>query len=524
MRTRGARLALVLGLILSGDARAQSLFEAELTGAAEIPGPGLRQGSALATLTVESRTLTLTITPYGFADRMAVHIHKGDAGATGRLLVEFPWVSAANGFPVTVTAQTPAPFPAKVAANPEHCYAEIHTSRYPAGAARGQLHARPATAGPGHLPAATFPRPGPQPRSPSAMTYEFVFRHFTPDDERAAGLLETEVPILRQVADDCERALDELSLQQADERPGVIDAHVAQLRSRLGMAAFASLDSYIARTFEPDDEGSGSSTPSPRAARIDQHLTFPPPPPKVHRDPDFTLKASSTSGLRAYFTASGDCTVRGATVRLLSAGNCWLTAHQPGNVRYNPAQEVEQRLRIEKDDQRISSSTVPPMTYRDPDFPLNATASSGLPVVVMTNGKCTMHEGLLRLLGAGTCHFTLHQPGSSNFTAAPISEQEFTIARADQTISLPDFSNPPYGPAEIRLDARASSGLPVTISATGPCEPYGSFLRFVGNGTCTLIASQRGNEDYNAAPPVTRTFEVYWTEPVPDPGLASGEP
>ena len=355
------------------------------------------------------------------------------------------------------------------------------------------------------------------------MTWEFVFRHFTPDDERAAGLLETEVPLLRQAADDCERALDELSLEQADERPVVIDTHVARLRSLLGMAAFRSLESYVKRTFEPDDEPSASRTRSPGAIRIDQRLTFPPPPPKVYRDPDFTLRASSTSGLRVYFTASGDCSLRGATVHLLSAGNCWLTAHQPGNERYKAAAEVVQWLRIEKDDQWISSSTVPPMTYRDPDFPLNATASSGLPVVVMTDAKCTMYEGRLRLLGAGTCHLTLHQPGSSNFTAAPITEQEFAIAKADQTISFPEFWNPPYGPAEIRLDVRASSGLPVTISATGPCVPYDALLRFVGKGTCTLTASQAGNADYNAAPPQTRTLEAYWSDPVPEPDFPSGE-
>lgn len=374
------------------------------------------------------------------------------------------------------------------------------------------------TASPGYLPTPTFPSSGTQPLSPGTMTWEFVFRHFTSDDERAAGLLETEVPILRQAADDCERALDGLSLEQADEWPGVIDAHIAQLRSGLGMAAFGSLESYVKKTFESDDERPASSTPSLRASRIDQRLTFPPPPPKVHQDPDFTLSASSTSGLRVYFTASGDCSIRGATVHLLSAGNCWLTAHQPGNERYKAAPEVVQWLRIEKGDQRISSALVPPMTFRDPDFPLNATASSGLPVVVISSSKCTLHEGRVRLLGAGTCHLTLHQPGSPNFTAAPITEQEFAIAKADQTISFTEFSSRPYGPAEIRLDVSGSSGLPVTMSVTGPCVPYGALLRFVGQGSCTLIASQRGNDDFNEAPPQTRTLEVYWIEPVPDPG------
>ncbi len=346
------------------------------------------------------------------------------------------------------------------------------------------------------------------------MTYEFVFRHFTPEDERAALLLETEAPILRQVADDCERALDELTLEQADERPGVIDAHIAQLRSRLGLAAFSSLDSYIYRTFEDDTDGPGSSTAPFRAPRADQVLDFPLIASKTYRDPDFTLTASSTSRLRVYFTASGDCSIRGRTVRLLSAGNCWLTAHQPGNERYNPAPDVRQLLRIGKDEQRISSPAVPPMTYRDPDFPFNPRASSGLPVVVATHGKCAVVEGHIRTLGAGTCHLSLHQPGSSNFLAAPITEQEFTIAMAEQTISVPDFSDPPYGPRDLRLDVSASSGLPVAISTAGVCERFGSHLRITGPGTCTFTATQAGNQDFHPAPPVTRTFEVVWSEPV----------
>lgn len=55
------------------------------------------------------------------------------------------------------------------------------------GGARAQLHAGPATAWPGNLQTAPVPSPGSQPLSPGTMTYEFVFRHFTSDDERAAG-------------------------------------------------------------------------------------------------------------------------------------------------------------------------------------------------------------------------------------------------------------------------------------------------------------------------------------------------
>jgi len=531
-----AGFALATGLALSGEARAQTTFEAVLLGSNEVPGPGQHDGSALATLTVEGRTVTLTIKPDGFTDRLAAHIHKGAAGVAGRLVVEFPWTASASGSAVTLTAQAPAGLAAKVAANPQRYYAEIHTTSFPAGAARGQLHvstgpAQPAglsslpAAGqvipppdrlglpawavgqplvgaggerlpapgfgtsPGRFPASARPEPRPQPRPSSRMTWEFVFRHFTPDDERAAGLIETEVPVLRQVADDCEQALAQLDLQQADERPGILDAHIALLRSRLGEAAFSSLDSYVQKTFEGDRDGPSPSIPPSQTPRKDQTLRFPPPPSKTYRDPDFGLKASSSSGLRVYFTASGDCSVHGSSVHLLSAGNCWVTAHQPGNEEFNPAPDAVQWLRIEKDDQWISGPAIPPRTYLDPDFPLSTTASSGLPVVFQTTGRCIVDRGFVHLLGAGTCSLTAHQPGDSNFTAAPIADQEFTIAKADQTISIPDYASAPYGPADFPLNARASSGLPVRIATTGTCAFNGVSLLILGPGTCTVTVS-----------------------------------
>ena len=285
-----------------------------------------------------------------------------------------------------------------------------------------------------------------------------------------------------------------------------------------------SLDRYVQRTFEGDRDGSSPAIPPSGIPRSDQTLRFPPPPSKVYRDPDFGLRASSSSGLRVYFTASGDCSVHGSAVHLISAGNCFVTAHQPGNEEFNPAPDVVQRLRIEKDDQWISGPAIPPKTYLDPDFPWNMTASSGLPVVIMTTGKCVVDRGFVHLLGAGSCSLTAHQPGDSNFTAAPIGDQEFTIAKADQTISIPDYASPPYGPADFRLDARASSGLPVKVSAAGMCAFNGVSLLILGPGTCTVIANQPGNEDFNAAPTVVRTFEVVGYDPALAPGAGGGEP
>ncbi|MFI5119077.1 MAG: hypothetical protein ACHQM4_01610 [Thermoanaerobaculia bacterium] len=58
------------------------------------------------------------------------------------------------------------------------------------------------------------------------------------------------------------------------------------------------------------------------------------------------------------------------------------------------------------------------------------------------------------------------------------------------------------------MTAQASSDLPVTFSAAGKCRFAGSFLHITGQGTCTVIAEQPGNENFNAAPPVTQTIAI----------------
>jgi hypothetical protein len=62
------------------------------------------------------------------------------------------------------------------------------------------------------------------------------------------------------------------------------------------------------------------------------------------------------------------------------------------------------------------------------------------------------------------------------------------------------------------VGASASSGLPVTFSegpgSAGVCTVSGLTVAFVGTGTCTIRASQAGNESYFPAPQVTQSFAV----------------
>ena len=109
--------------------------------------------------------------------------------------------------------------------------------------------------------------------------------------------------------------------------------------------------------------------PQPSTKRA-QSIDFKRVSPRVYPDPDFRLDASATSGLRVSFTATGDCTVDGSTVQILSAGKCRVTARQPGDSRFEAAPDVEQVIPIAKADQTIDFPELSDAYYSPYDRPL----------------------------------------------------------------------------------------------------------------------------------------------------------
>jgi hypothetical protein len=83
-------------------------------------------------------------------------------------------------------------------------------------------------------------------------------------------------------------------------------------------------------------------------ARANQAITFAPLANKTLGTADFGVSATASSTLPVSFTASGSCTVSGATVHLTGAGSCSVTALQPGDANYNAATGVTQSFTVTK--------------------------------------------------------------------------------------------------------------------------------------------------------------------------------
>jgi hypothetical protein len=82
------------------------------------------------------------------------------------------------------------------------------------------------------------------------------------------------------------------------------------------------------------------------------------------------------------------------------------------------------------------------------------------------------------------------------------------VARKDQVISFTNLALRTFGDADFRASAFATSAIPVTYSAAGPCNMVGSsnVVHLTGAGTCVLTVSVVGNANFN---PATTTGTIF---------------
>jgi len=93
-------------------------------------------------------------------------------------------------------------------------------------------------------------------------------------------------------------------------------------------------------------------------------------------------------------------------------------------------------------------------------------------------------------------------------SACDIGAFEYSERQKDQTITFGPLSDKQYGDLSLSIVASATSGLPVTFTATGECSLSDAVITLRHVGSCSITASQAGNASYNAAPSVTRTFSI----------------
>ena len=135
-----AAVMVLVGLVAFGGTAlaAGTLLTATLSGAAEVPGPGDRNGTGEATLRtfpVKER-VCYTITVDNIRPATAAHVHKGTSTEAGPIIkeLEAPSDGSSEGcFRMSQTKIT------QINRNPSGFYVNVHNTPFPGGAVRGQL-------------------------------------------------------------------------------------------------------------------------------------------------------------------------------------------------------------------------------------------------------------------------------------------------------------------------------------------------------------------------------------------------
>ncbi|MGA1035776.1 MAG: fibronectin type III domain-containing protein, partial [Ilumatobacteraceae bacterium] len=264
-------------------------------------------------------------------------------------------------------------------------------------------------------------------------------------------------------------------------------------------------------------------------SKADQVISFPPLGGMVYGVAPFGVTVSSPSNnVVLTSTTTAVCTVAATTVTILHAGQCDLTASAAETSAYNAAADVSRSFTVAKAAATVTWSPTLAITADDTlSFTPSALASTnGGPIGYSVDSAgttgCTVNSltAQVTYVTAGTCAIKATSAEmddtSSGFTVAT-----FTISRASQTITFGSLSSKNYGDAPFAISASTdapgrlvtfTSLTPTVCSVTGASTVIGGAtggaVAIVGAGTCSIRASQPGDDVYAAAPVADRTFVV----------------
>jgi len=264
-------------------------------------------------------------------------------------------------------------------------------------------------------------------------------------------------------------------------------------------------------------------------SKADQVITFPGLGGKVYGDAPFAVTVSAPSNnVVLTSTTTAVCTVAATTVTILRAGQCDLTASAAGTSAYNAAADVSRSFTVAKATPTVTWAPTTAITADDTlSFTPSALATTdGGPIGYSVDDSgttgCTVNSltAEVTYVTAGTCAIKATSAEmddtSSGFTVAT-----FTISKASQTITFGSLSSKNYGDAPFAISASTDSPgrlvtftslTPTVCSVTGASTVIGGAtggtVAIVGAGTCSIRASQAGDDVYAAAPVVDRSFVV----------------
>lgn len=244
-----------------------------------------------------------------------------------------------------------------------------------------------------------------------------------------------------------------------------------------------------------------------------QSINFQELSPKTYGDAPIVLNETSNRGLVISYTSDSDIvTVDNNRIIINKPGRATITATQPGNKNYLPAQPVSRTIIIYKAGQSLTLSDFPNKTYGDDPIALPATTDKELSVIYESsnNDIIKISGNIATITGAGTAQITASQPGNEYYSELAPQTITVSVSKSLQTIVFPELHQMTFGDSPLQLSAIASSGMDVVYESSDPgvAAVEGTTLTVNGAGRCYITASAPGNNNYYSASPVERELIV----------------
>ncbi len=239
-----------------------------------------------------------------------------------------------------------------------------------------------------------------------------------------------------------------------------------------------------------------------------QEIAFDPPPRLRLSDSPVMLTAKTSTALPLqYEVVAGPASVEGDRLTLRGTGEVTVRASQPGNEYFLPA-ATERQILIERNTQRLDFSLPDVVLATSSPLELDAVSNSALPVTyAVTRGPATIRNNTLVLLGTGWIEVTATQAGNKAFLPTT-AVREVLAKPVSQAIEWDGPETLLLSASPVKLDARATSGLPVRFSVvSGPALIRDRMLILLDQGIVVVRAEQEGDA-YHSRASIERTLEV----------------
>ncbi len=238
-------------------------------------------------------------------------------------------------------------------------------------------------------------------------------------------------------------------------------------------------------------------------AKAAQSIDFPAIPDQLATATIPISASSGGSGNPVTFTVTAGPGVitGGNSLTFTGAGEVSVTASQAGGANHEAAPDITRTFNVTKATAAITLANLEQTYDSTPRVAIASTTPSGLTVNLTYDGSASAPVNAGSYAVSAVIDDARYQ-GSAEGT--------LNIAQASQSIDFPAIPDQ-LATATVTLSASGGgSGNPVTFAVTaGPgVITGGNSLTFTASGQVSVTASQTGNANYEAAPDVTRTFNV----------------